>query len=217
FTYDAAGKLVKWEGYDNYYTYAYNGDKIIARHYYDKTTNELLYVDSIWYNTDNTIREMRFHEYDPVFMEEYFYKLHFEYQAGRLSRTVAVEYYDFGGGLMTDTFPTSVHWNAAGNIEKLRYLDQAGVAYDSISYQYDANPNYFKVVHPHFFLLDPEFYLHVGLEANLPYFYSRNNVVDTNIYGTFDNPISYGRDSLNQVTSVDMGGFEYFKYRYRCE
>jgi len=72
-------------------------------------------------------------------------------------------------------------------------------------------------VHPHFFLFDPEFELHADFEPHLAYFYSKNNVTNFQIYGGSNYPINYGFDSLNHVTSVDMGGFHYFKYKYQCE
>jgi hypothetical protein len=88
---------------------------------------------------------------------------------------------------------------------------------DSSLYQYDANPNYFKLIHPHFFLFDPEFQLQTGFETQLAYFYSKNNVSNINVYGSWDYPVVYGLDSTNKVTRVDMGGFPYLKYDYQCQ
>jgi hypothetical protein len=73
------------------------------------------------------------------------------------------------------------------------------------------------VVHPHFWLFDPTFQIHVGLEAHLPYFYSRNNVAQFTIYDGWDYHIGYGLDSINQVTSVTVDGDDYMKYRYSCQ
>jgi hypothetical protein len=86
-----------------------------------------------------------------------------------------------------------------------------------VLYQYDANPNYFKSIHPHFFVLDPQFELQVGFETQLAYFYSTNNVTNFNVYGSWDYPIVYGLDADNNVTSVTMSGFPYMEYNYECD
>ncbi|MER3498888.1 MAG: hypothetical protein C4308_09790 [Chitinophagaceae bacterium] len=63
-------------------------------------------------------------------------------------------------------------------------------------------------------MFDPGFELQVGFETHLSYFYSKNNVTNFNVYGTWDYPVVYGLDSSNNVTAVDMGGFPYMAYKY---
>ena len=216
FIYDAAGKLVKITNRDGYYLYTYNGNQISTRKFIDSFTLDVLFLDSVWYDASGNISKMASHDYSGWFADTTHMTYLFQYQNNRLQDLYYVEAYrDWTGSMVSDTFPSRFDWNAAGNVQKVVYYDNMG-AYDSIQYQYNTDPNYFKVVHPHFFLFDPMFQLHVGLEANLPYFYSKNNVTNTNIYGTWDNPIDYGLDSTNKVTAVDMGGFEYYKYRYTC-
>ncbi len=218
FSYDANGRIIRWESDEYYYTYHYTGNNITSRKYFEKSTGGMIYIDSFRYNADNTVSEMLFHDYTQWMGDSSNGKFVFEYQNGKLSRTLSIEYYDLGWvGLVADTSPARIYWDPAGfNIEKVVLVDMDDIPYDSILYQYNNHPNYFKVVHPHFFLFDPEFGLHVGLETNLPYFYSRNNVMNTNIYGSWDNPVDYGLDSLNRVTSLDMGGFGYYRYKYVC-
>jgi hypothetical protein len=218
FIYDAAGKLIKLTNRDGYYLYTHNGSQISTRRFLDSFSNDVLFLDSVWYNSNNTISKMTSYDYSGWFMDSVAVTYLFSYQNNKLTDLTRVETYrDWTGSMVSDSFPARFDWDVAGNnIEKLVYYDNTG-AYDSIQYQYDANPNYFSVVHPHFFLLDPMFQLHVGLEAHFPYVYSKNNVTNTNIYGSWDNPIDYGHDSTNKVTSVDMGGFEYMKYKYKCQ
>ena len=216
FIYDASGKIMKWEGAQGYYDYFYSGDNIVLRTFKENGTNDLWWLDSIRYNANNTISEVVFYDFSQQASSDTLHsKVIFQYQNNQLYRLIDVDYYDYGFGPQTDTGYTDVFWNA-GNIEKMVFLDVYGNAYDSINYQYNSDPNYFRLVHPHFFLFDPEFELHAGFDPHLAYFYSRNNVSSFRIYGNSDYPITYGIDSLNHVTEVNMCGFEYMKYRYQC-
>lgn len=217
FVYDASGKLVKVSNRDGYYLYTYNGGLIHSRKFIDSITSEMLFLDSVWYDANGNITKMSSYDYSGWFTDTIKADHLFYYQSNKLQDVLYIETYrDWNGTMVSDSFPSRFEWDAAGNnINKLVYYDAFG-AYDSIQYQYNTDPNYFKVAHPHFFLFDPMFELHVGLEANLPYFYSKNNVINTNIYGSWDNPIIYGLDSTKKITALDMGGFEYFKYKYRC-
>ena len=217
FIYDASGRIIKWEGLDGYYNYVYSDGKISARIFHDAMTNEVWYVDSVRYDAAGKIKEMVFYDFSMTWgFDTIHTKMLFEYDNNRLSRVKHIEYYNIGMGPMSDTLRSRFGWDAVGNMDRVVYYDELGDDYDSALYQFDASPNYFNAIHPHFFLLDPEFQLQVGLEAHFPYFYSKNNVTNINIYGAWDNPIDYGLDSTNKVTSIDMGGFEYFRYHYEC-
>jgi hypothetical protein len=214
FSYDTQGKLVKWKGFYGQYDYFYNGTNIVSRRYTEGT--DLIYMDSVYYDAGNRITNMVFYDYSGMVADTVHTKIVFKYINNRLDNLLNIEYYDYGAGLMADTIISKMFWNAGGNIEKLVYYDTNNQPFDSILYQYNSDPNYFKVIHPNFFLLDPEFELYAGFEPHLPYFYSTNNVSNSNMYGTFDYPITYGLDSTSKVTSLGMGGFEYFRYRYQC-
>jgi hypothetical protein len=216
FIYNASGKIVKWQGNDGYYDYFYSGDNIVLETFKENGTNDLWWLDSIRYNANNTISEIIFYDLSLQASSDTIHsKVIFEYQNNQVSRLIDVDYYDYGFGPQNDTGYTNIFWSA-GNIEKMVFLDAYGIAYDSISYQYNSDPNYFKLVHPHFFLFDPEFELHAGFDPHLAYFYSKNNVTSFRIYSYSDYPVTYGIDSLNHVTEVNMGGFEYMKYKYQC-
>lgn len=217
FTYDGAGKLVKLTNRDGKYLYYYSGNNIQARKYTDALSNEVLFLDSVWYAADGSITKLASYDFSGWYTDSIAYDYLFGYLNNKLTDLTIVEKYtDYTGTPISDSFPVKFSWNAAGNMEKVVYYDNYG-AYDSALYQFDTNPNYFKIVHPHFFLFDPMFQLQVGLEAHFPYFYSKNNVTNINIYGSYDNPIVYGLDTPNRMTAVNMAGFEYVKYKYQCE
>lgn len=213
YRYDAAGKIIRVDTDLGYYTYSYNGDKIVSRKYFEGA--DLWWEDSVYWDGSNVSQYIQFN-YSNSSPELSRYKL--QYSGGRLSRILYIDMYPdwVNGGMLVDSFPTNVYWNAAGNIEKLIYLDEFGDAVDSIKYSYDNNTNFFKVVHPHFYLFDPIFSLHAGFEPHLAYYYSKNNVIGFTIYDGFNYNVSYGLDSLNQISEIKMDGFDYMKYKYTC-
>jgi hypothetical protein len=218
FIYNNGGKLVKWINMDGYYDYYYNGNNIIAR-VYTESNGQLWYVDSARYNTDNTIAELVFYDFSGTYTPDTLHsKVIFQYQNGKVTGLKNIEYFDAGFGPQTDTTFSTFTWNASGNVEKIRFVNNGfWTVDDSVLYQYDANPNYFKLIHRDFFLFDPEFQLQTGFATQIAFFYSNNNVSNLNVYGTWDYPVVYGLDSTRKVTTVDMGGFPYLKYEYQCQ
>jgi hypothetical protein len=218
FTYDASGRLVSWENMDGEYVYTYDGDRIRTR-VYRENSGQVWNIDSVRYNADNTISEIVYYDVSGTYGPDTIHtKVIFFYDGSRVSQTKTVDYYDYGMGPETDTTTSTFTWSATGNIEKIRFVNTGYMTFDdSVLYRYDNNPNYFKAIHPHFFLFDPELQLQTGFETQLAFFYSRNNVSNINVYGTWDYPISYGIDSTNKVTSLDMGGFPYVSYEYECD
>src|SRR5215471_2662929 len=55
FIYDDWGRVIKWKSTYGYYDYLYSGGNIQTLTYKNNTTSDLLYLDSINYNLDNTI------------------------------------------------------------------------------------------------------------------------------------------------------------------
>jgi hypothetical protein len=219
FSYDASGRITKWQGNDGYYDYFYSNGRISARVFHDQSmsSGDIWYVDSARYDANGRITELVSYDYSGIWSPDTLHvKMLFNYIGEYPDRITNIEYHDPAGGWPNDTMNILFSWNAAGNMDKIVYLDDFGSRYDSALYQFDNNLNYFKQLHPHFFLLDPGFELQVGLEANFPYLYSRNNVTNINVYGSWDYPIVYGLDSTSQVTSLDMGGFPYIRYKYEC-
>lgn len=213
FIYAANGKLSKVETEYERVEYFYNGDKISVRKFYDKLSGELVYEDSIHY-TGNNISRIIGNDYGSFGLDSISYHYMLDYQGDRLSM---VRYFEPGNPFNNDTFATVVHTNAAGNIEKMVYLDEFDEPYDSVAYQFDANQNYFKKVHPHFILFDPFFQLQAGFEPHLAYFYSTNNVTGFTIYAGQNYQVSYDLDASKNISGVKMDGDDYMRYRFKCQ
>lgn len=217
FTYSADGKLQRVEGQDTYVLFGYTGSEITTRRWIEKFDNSLAETDTIYYDASKRITKFINWYWQDNFNPDTSRVIYsYEYANGKLKRVVeATTFYGFGGPY-EDSFFNDFTWDASGNISKLVLSDLSG-PFDSITYTYNTHPNYFSVVHPHFYLFEPFFQLQVGLTPHFAYFYSRNNVTGFQIYGGLDYPVSYGLDSLNKITDVNLSGDEYMKYRYQCQ
>ena len=217
FTY-VNNRISRVEGQDYYVLYYYTGSNITARKFFDKTDNHLSRVDTIQYNASNKITSyINWHYDDPFFWDTTRMIYTYQYAGDKIATVKEATTVFESFGITEDTILHYFTYDAAGNISKIVYTDASAQPFDSIAYTYDTRPNYFSVVHPQFYLFEPFFELHVGLIAHLPYFYSKNNVTGFRIYGTADYNITYGLDSLNHVTSVNLDGFDYMKYKYSCQ
>jgi hypothetical protein len=215
FTY-TGDNVTRAENRDYYVLYYYTGNNITVRKTYEKPGDLLVYLDSISYDNSNRITRLINWEYPGMVnpdTTDYIYD--FNYQGGSIKKVVETM-------IIPDFYSDTSNWlfttNASGNIESifLTNYDQT-VVWDSLKYFYNTDPNYFQAVHPHFFLFDRFFQLHAGLIPHFAYFYSHNNVTGFDYYGNVNYPITYRLDSLNNnVTGIDMGGFEYMKYKYEC-
>jgi hypothetical protein len=214
FIYDGAGRVIKLDMPNGFYTYEYTGNNITLRKYFEGGT-DLMFIDTLRYDASSSLVEMVSADYSLWWGDTTRVKTLFGYTAGKLTRLTHIEAYS-STGPFTDTLVTLFNWNAAGNIEKMVFLDALGEPIDSALYQYNTHENYFRAVHPHFWLFDPNFQLQVGLEAHFPYFYSRNNVIGFDIYGSSLYEVQYGLDSTKNLTTVNMDGDPYMEYRYKC-
>ena len=217
FTYDG-NKVVRADAYDTYVTYTYTGNNLTGRKFYYNPNSELYQIDTIHYDANNKIsRVVSWYYDDPLWFDTSRVVLKFEYSGQTLQRVIEEAQVFTPLGVEEDTIVNWMYSNAAGNIEKMVLADMDGYRWDSIAYEYDNSPNYFSVAHPNFFLFDPYFMLHAGLTPHFPYFYSKNNVTRFFIDGNFEYNISYGLDTANRLTAIDMDGMEYMKYKYACQ
>lgn len=141
----------------------------------------------------------------------------FTYSGANIAQVTMIETYYPPTGPKSTRCIMIYHGCCRKHRETIITRDRDNDLYDSIHYYYNTHPNYSQIVNPHFGLFDPNFQLHVGMIPHLPYFYSKNNVTRFVYYLTYDYDISYGLDSFNNVTGIDMGGSEYMKYRYSCD
>jgi hypothetical protein len=209
----SGNKLTKVEGVHSDVFYTYSGDKLIAMHYYEKPANLLYHVDSFHYVNDTTISRVIAHDFDMFNHDDTVHsELDFVYSGNQLSQLITVASYE--GFSDKDTSISEFRWEN-NNVRSI-LTKNTSWADDSIYYDYDNNPNYFTATSKYFFMVDPFFQLHVGFDPHLPYFISRNNVVNFRIYTNVDYPVQYQVDSLRHPTLVSQGGFDYMGYKWEC-
>jgi hypothetical protein len=212
FTYNG-NKIIKSEGELNIVTYEYSGDNIAARKFFDKTAGEYYQNDIIEYDGSNRITSLTTWQY-PSRQDTARIIYLFNYIGNDIDNITRIETW-FSGRPISDTTVSKFH-NSGGNTSLITTTDLHGNLYDSIRYQYNTEPNYFRGVHPHFHLLDANFYLHNSSVYNIPYFYSTNNVIRYIENGTQDFNMVYTLDASNNLTGIDMAGVPYMKYKYSC-
>ncbi len=207
-------QLTKLSGNNYEVRYFYNGGTIHYMEYYTKPSMELYRVDTFEFNANNTLNRVRIHDYDEFWQTDTVYTiLDFIYSGNRLTRVVRYDEWAYQPGQPDTLYNDFIY--SGNNITKLLMSDPGGV-FDSVVYSFDTNPNYFNPRSNYFFLQDPFFRIHVGMEPHLPYFLSENNVINFRIYDTVDYPITYQVDSSNRPLHVSQGGFDYMGYKYEC-
>ena len=214
YTYGPDQKLNRVESEFEYVIYTYTGDKITMRQYYDKSMNELVRADTIAYSGNNISSIRSFEFYSNWGIDSLYTQAYFTWQGTRLEKIIYIELAPASYNTYTTT---RVSTNAAGNIEKMVFFDEFDFPLDSVTYNHDAQPNYFKAYDPHFFLVDPFFQMYAGFEPNFALFYSTNNVNKFTIYGMDDYQITYDLDSSTNVSGLKLDGADYMRYKYSCQ
>ena len=193
--------------------YAYDGSRLLSMAYYEKPGNLLYHIDTFHYVNDSIITKIVSHDYDMYNHDDTVHSIiNFVYSGDLLSQLITVDRYE--GFSDTDTLTSDFRWEN-GNVKSI-FFKSSYWADDSIYYNYDNNPNYFNSTSKYFFMADPFFQIHVGFDPHLPYFISRNNVINFTIYTNIDYPVSYETDSLHHPTLVNQGGFDYMGYVWEC-
>ncbi len=193
--------------------YAYAGDRLFSMAYYEKPGNLLYHIDTFHYANDSMLSQIISHDFD---MYNHFDTVHsvidFIYNGNILSNLKTVDRYE--GSPDSDTLISDFRWEN-DNVKSILFHSSYW-ADDSIYYDYDTIPNYFNATSRYFFMADPFFQIHVGFDPHLPYFISKNNVVNFTIYTNIDYPITYQTDSMHHPTMVNQGGFDYMGYKWEC-
>ena len=196
---------------DVLYQYDSRG-RVFSMAYYEKPGNLLYRIDTFYYVNDSILSGITVHDYDMFnHMDTTHSKISFVYNGTQLTRMVTVDSYE--GVPYTDTLVSDFQWQN-GNVKSILFGTNGWV--DSINYRYDGNLNYFSSTSKYFFMIDPFFQLHVGFDVHLPYFISRNNVINFTIYNNIDYPVTYLTDSLGHPLMVSQGGFDYMGYKWDC-
>ncbi len=206
------GILTRLEGSEAIVKYFYAGNFIRAMEYTSTFSNEVYRIDTFDF-ANGLLSRVRTHEYDFFWNDSIYSDLVFQYNGTKLSRITRVDSLLNVAGYNDTLYSDFVY--TGENITAMYMSDNMGV-FDSIFYAYNNDLNYFNPVSRYFYLADPFFRIHVGFEPHVPYFLSRNNVINFTIYDGEDYPISYQLDSLNRPLLVSQGGFEYMGYKYEC-
>jgi hypothetical protein len=206
-------KLIKVVGADADVIYSYSGNKLTSMFYYEKPGNLLYHIDSFQYINDTVLSKIIAHDYD---MYNHFDTVHsvlnFIYIGNKLTRIITVDQYE--GFPDTDSTISDFRWTG-DNVSSIFFRSTVW-ADDSIHYTYDNNPNYFNTTSKYFFMADPFFEIHAGFEPHLPYFISKNNVINFRIYTNVDYPVVYETDSLHHPILIKVGGWDNVKYKWVC-
>jgi hypothetical protein len=211
FIYDDWGRVIKWKSSYGYYDYLYSGANIQAVTFKNNSTSDLLYLDSVIYNLNNSISEIRFYDYTQLPFNLKHRRTIFIYDKNVLTTLMKITYEE----VKPDTVIMNFTWNVQGNIERIVSTNKAGAVLENITYQFNTEPNFFRPVHPQFFLFDPQFGLGNEFEWQTALFYSQNNVTLVNRNGNIQNVVYYF-DNMNRFVGVDIGSNR-IKYSYQCQ
>jgi hypothetical protein len=211
FIYDDWGRVIKWKDSYGYYDYLYSGSNIQALTFKNNGTSDLLYLDSVIYNMDNSISEIRFYDYTQLPYNLKRRKAIFIYDQNRVSSIMKVTYEETN----PDTLVLNFTWNTQGNVDRIVSAAKGGIIVENITFQYNNSPNYFRSIHPQFFLFDPQFGLGNDFEWQTAFYLSQNSVTQFNRNGSTQNLVYYF-NNLNQLTEVDLGSNK-TNYSYQCQ
>jgi hypothetical protein len=211
FLYDDWGKVIKWKSSYGYFDYIYSGGNIQTLTYKNNSTSDLLYLDSVFYNLNNSISEIRFYDFTQLPFNLKHRRAIFIYDNNVLKSLMKVTYLE----AKPDTTIMDFTWNAQGNIDRIVCTNKAGSVLENITYQYNNTPNYLESVHPEFFLFDPQFGLGNEFEWQTAMYFSQNNVTQVNRNGVIQNVVYYF-DNMKRLTGVDIGSNR-VQYSYQCQ
>jgi len=196
-----------------YFTVEYANDKISRRNFYQPGTTVMNGHEIITYNSDGTINKVeRFEDNgsNAVLWE----RMNFTYSGGKLVKVATVA--DDGTGTVAPYSDVNFQYTGNNVTKEVYTYFGSTPETDSITFQNDANPNYFTHQSTQFWLLDPNF---LDAEAQaLVFFLNQNNV--TTVIDSYDplSPIhySYEADSHGNLIRFKEDGTLYLQYVYSC-
>jgi hypothetical protein len=207
-------KVMEAESVNKLITYGYAGSNIYTRTYFDKFARSNSFSDSIEYDGSNRIKKITLWLYPGQFSSETRRIIYmFTYKGNNIDQVTSIRMLT---STLEDTLINQFRVNGAGNIDNIVTVDFDGNVHDSVHYSYDNNPNYFAKIHPNYFIFDVNFQLQGQYLHHLPYFLSKNNVIEFSYGGTFTYQVGYEQDSLRNLSSVKVSGQPYTIYKYDC-
>ncbi len=209
----ANNRLIRVVGSFGRVEYTYDANRIKTMRFYEDGGMGLYKIDSMVY-LDNKLVKIHGTDYDLFFQTDTILSiLHFTYSGNTLTKELREDWYqDFPGQIDSTVYRFTYSNN---NVSRMDITDVDGNIWDSITYVYNNDLNYFGNVSAYFYMADPFFQIHVGFEPHLAYFISRNSLVGFNTAG-IDYEVEYTTDSSHRPLTVNLDGFEYMAYRYNC-
>ena len=209
-------KVMKAESDAKTISYTYNGSNISIRSYFDKLAKSISFIDTTEYDLNNRMKKLTVWFYPGAFSPETTKITYlFSYKGTTIDRITSIQQ-ENANTSAPDTLYNNFRVDAAGNIDNIVTVDNVGNVYDSVHYAYDRNPNYFKKIHPNYFIFDANFQFQGSYLHHLPYFFSANNVTEFSYFGNSTYQVSYQMDSLKNLTAVNVNGAPYATYKYEC-
>ena len=197
-------------------TYAYNGANIWSRAYFDKLAKSNAFSDTAEYDANNKLKKLTQWLYPGQFADETMKIVYlFSYNGSAIEKITTISQRN-SNTATSDTLYNLFRTDASGNTENIVTVDGMGNVYDSVHFAYDRNPNYFKKLHPNYFMFDVNFPLQGSYLHHLPYFFSANNVTEFSYFANSTYQVSYQLDSLQNLTQVSVNGAPYATYKYEC-
>jgi len=209
-------KVMKAESDIKSVSYQYSGTNIYSRSYFDKIAKSIAFTDTAEYDAANRLKKLTQWLYPGPFAGETMKIVYlFTYNGSAIDRITSINQ-STANGSARDTLYNIFKTDASGNTENIVTVDKTGNVYDSVHFAYDRNPNYFKKIHPNYFLFDVNFPLQGSYLHHLPYFFSTNNVTEFSYYANSTYQVSYQLDSIRNMTQVNVNGAPYATYQYEC-
>lgn len=206
-------RLMKVEGNFAEVIYTYESNRIKTMKFYEQPGLRLYKTDSMIY-ANNQLVKLYESDYDMYNQMDTIHSiLHFTYAGNTLTQELREDWYEGFPTQVDSTVYRFIYTN--NNVSRMDITDVDGNIWDSITYVYNNDLNYFGNVSAYFYMADPFFQIHVGFEPHLPYFISKNSLVGFNTSG-IDYNVEYTTDASHRPLTVNLDGFEYMAYRYNC-
>lgn len=195
-----------------YFTFEYNGERIIKRSYFQGPATLSDYYETAAYNSDGSISKIEtFVRTNNTYTKDMVYD--FTYTSGKLNNLAVTQ--NDGNGIF-DLIADYVFTYTGANISRsvsTEYDPINGNSVETLNYSYDSNDNYFAKT-KNMLLLD---FLFADFDGTiLPLLLSQNNATTVQ-FSLGSAPLSYTINDKQNLTSFSIAGQLLANYSYQCD